>query len=31
MKQIIEPVDRELLLNELTPDKLVRHTNNANN
>lgn len=31
MKQIIEPVDRELLIRELTPDKLVRHTNNANN
>jgi len=31
MKQIIEPVDRELLLKELTPDKFVRHTNNANN
>ncbi len=31
MKQIIEPVDRELLVQELTPDKLVRQTNNANN
>ncbi|MDI3526286.1 MAG: hypothetical protein PWR03_469 [Tenuifilum sp.] len=31
MKQIIEPVDRELLLSELTPDKFVRQTNNASN
>ena len=31
MKQIIEPVDRKLIIEELTPDKFVRHTNNANN
>jgi len=31
MKQIIEPVAKELLLAELTPDKMVRPTNNANN
>ncbi len=31
MKQIIEAVDRGLLIEELTPDKFVRHTNNANN
>jgi len=31
MKQIIEPVDRKLIMAELTPDKFVRHTNNANN
>ena len=28
---IIDPVDRKLLLNELTPDKFVRKTNNSNN
>lgn len=31
MKHIIEPVDKKLILAELTPDKFVRHTNNANN
>lgn len=31
MKQIIEPVAKELLIAELTPERFVRHTNNANN
>lgn len=31
MKEIIAPVDRELLIAELTPDKFVKYTNNGNN
>lgn len=31
MEEIIEPVDRELLLQELTPDKFIRKTNNGQN
>ncbi len=31
MKHIIEPVDKKLILAELTPERFVRHTNNANN
>ena len=31
MEQIIEHVDKKLLEKELTPDKFVRHTNNAGN
>jgi hypothetical protein len=31
MENIIPPVDRELLLNELTDDKLIRKTNAGNN
>jgi hypothetical protein len=31
MEEIIEPVDRELLLKELTPDKFIRKTNNGHN
>lgn len=31
MKPIIEPVDRELIKNELTPDKFLRPTNKAHN
>ena len=30
-KEIISPIDRNLLLAELTDDKLLRHTNKANN
>ena len=31
MQEIIEKVDRELIKAELTPEKLLRHTNKANN
>jgi hypothetical protein len=31
MQPIIEPIDRSLLEQELTPDKFVRNTNNGNN
>lgn len=31
MKEIIEPVSRELLVSELTPDKLMRKTNKGDN
>ncbi len=31
MKDIIAPVDKELLINELTPDKFIRKTNRSNN
>ncbi len=31
MQEIIEPVDRNLLMAELTPEKFVRNTNNAEN
>jgi hypothetical protein len=31
MKKIISPVDRDLLISELTPDKLIRKTNLGNN
>lgn len=31
MMEIIPPVDRELLVAELTPDKFVKYTNNGNN
>lgn len=31
MEQIIEHIDKKLLEQELTPDKFVRHTNNAGN
>ncbi len=31
MQNIIEPIDRELIINELTKDKLLRKTNNADN
>lgn len=31
MKRIIDPVDKDLLKSELTPDKLMRPTNRANN
>ena len=31
MKEIIAPVDRELLKSELTPDKRLRSTNKSNN
>ena len=31
MKQVIPPVDRELIKQELTPDKLLRKTNKADN
>lgn len=31
MEQIIEHVDKKLLESELTPDKFIRHTNNAGN
>jgi hypothetical protein len=31
MQPLIEPIDRSLLEQELTPDKFVRHTNNGNN
>lgn len=31
MMEIIPPVDRELLIAELTPDKFVKFTNNGNN
>jgi hypothetical protein len=31
MEQIIEPVSRNLIEKELTPDKFIRHTNNAGN
>ena len=31
MKEIIAPVDRELLKAELTPDKRLRSTNKSNN
>jgi len=31
MKNIIDPVDKRLLINELTPDKFIRRTNRLNN
>ena len=31
MKPIIPPVDRELIEQELTEDKMLRETNNGNN
>jgi hypothetical protein len=31
MEQIIEPIDKELLVKELTPEKFVRDTNNGGN
>lgn len=31
MDKIIEPVDRDLILSELTPDKLLRHANKGDN
>ena len=31
MQEIIEPVDRELIKNELTPEAFVRYTNNGSN
>lgn len=31
MKQIIPPVDRQLILAELTPEKFIRNTNKGNN
>jgi hypothetical protein len=31
MQDIIQPVDKELLKRELTPEKLLRHTNKSNN
>ncbi len=31
MKEVIPPVDRELIVEELTPDKFLRVTNNGNN
>ncbi len=31
METIIQPVDKQLLVNELTKDKLLRETNNGNN
>ena len=31
MKRIIDPIDKNLLKSELTPDKLMRSTNKANN
>lgn len=31
MNHIIEPVDKKLLQEELTPDKFIRYSNNANN
>jgi hypothetical protein len=31
MQPIIEPIDKQLLERELTPDKFVRNTNNGNN
>ena len=31
MKEVIPPVDRELIIEELTPDKFLRDTNNGNN
>ena len=31
MKEVIPPVDRELIIDELTLDKFLRETNNGNN
>jgi len=31
MKEVIPPVERDLILEELTPDKFLRKTNNGNN
>ena len=31
MEEIIQPVERELLKKELTPDKFIRRTNNGQN
>ena len=31
MQQIIEPIDKEIILSELTPDKLLRSTNKSDN
>ena len=31
MKEVVPPVDRELLVEELTPEKFIRETNNGNN
>jgi len=31
MKDIIAPVDRQLIINELTPDKFIRNTNRSHN
>ena len=31
MEQIIEPVDKKLLIAELTKDKFLRHTNKGKN
>ncbi len=31
MEKIIDPVDRELIMAELTPDRLLRHANKGNN
>ena len=31
MLKIIEPIDRELLKKELTPERFIRNTNNGNN
>ena len=31
MEEIIQPIDREILKSELTPDRKLRHTNKSNN
>lgn len=31
MKQIIEPIDKQLILGELTPERLLRHSNKGDN
>jgi len=31
MKELISPIDKQTLQQELTPDKFLRHTNNGNN